>query len=318
MKKYIFLAFVLLVMGVTTNAQQLARRSQFIFNTYMVNPAVAGTTPYSPITASFRNQWAGFDGAPRTYMVSGHTRLPNINLGLGAIAFHDNTGGAIARTGAELTGAYSIDLNNRDAVSFGLSAVMSQFRFDASDLVVRDVDDQVLLESIETTFNFDATFGMMVYGDNYFFGFSIPQLIQTRLNIEGVNEDLNQNVRHYNFMGSYFYSLNDDFAIQPSALVRFTERTPVQFDVLMKGLYREMLWVGLGYRHLDAAVLSVGFEYDSYAIGYSYDITTSNAAQLSPHTHEITLSYRIARAGAGFKQGSLLGKRIIANKRKVR
>jgi type IX secretion system PorP/SprF family membrane protein len=159
---------------------------------------------------------------------------------------------------------------------------------------------------------------MMVYGDNYFFGFSIPQLIQTRLNIEGVNEDLNQNVRHYNFMGSYFYNLNDDFAIQPSALVRFTERTPVQFDVLMKGLYREMLWVGLGYRHLDAVVLSVGFEYDSYAIGYSYDITTSNAAQLSPHTHEVTLSYRIARAGAGFKQGSLLGKRIIANKRKVR
>ncbi len=316
MKKYLFLAFMLL--GFAANAQQLARRSQFIFNTYMVNPAVAGTTPYSPITASFRNQWAGFDGAPKTYMVSGHTRLPNINLGLGAIAFHDNTGGAIARTGAELTGAYSFDLNNRDAVSFGLSAVMSQFRFDASDLVVRDLDDQVLLDNIETTFNFDATFGMMVYGDNYFFGFSIPQLIQTRLKIQGVNEDLNQNVRHYNFMGSYFYNLNDDFAIQPSALVRFTERTPVQFDVLMKGLYRELLWIGLGYRHLDAAVLSVGFEYESYAIGYSYDITTSNAAQLSPHTHEVTLSYRIARAGAGFKQGSLLGKRIIANKRKVK
>jgi type IX secretion system PorP/SprF family membrane protein len=318
MKKYIFLALVLLALGFTAGAQQLARRSQFIFNTYMMNPAVAGTTPYSPITASFRNQWAGFDGAPKTYMVSGHTRLPNINLGLGAIAFHDNTGGAIARTGAELTGAYSIDLNNRDAVSFGLSAVMSQFRFDASDLVVRDVDDQVLLQNLETTFNFDATFGMMVYGDNYFFGFSIPQLIQTRLNIEGVTEDLNQNVRHYNFMGSYFYYLNDEFAIQPSALVRFTERTPVQFDVLMKGIYMDMFWVGLGYRHLDALALSVGFEYESYAIGYSYDITTSNAAQLSPHTHEVTLSYRIARAGAGFKQGSLAGKRIIANKRKVR
>ncbi len=318
MKKFIFLAFVLLVMGLTADAQQLARRSQFIFNTYMMNPAVAGTTPYSPITASFRNQWAGFDGAPKTYMVSGHTRLPNINVGLGAIAFHDNTGGAIARTGAELTGAYSIDLNNRDAVSFGLSAVMSQFRFDASDLVVRDVDDQVLLQNLETTFNFDATFGLMVYGDNYFFGFSIPQLIQTRLNIEGVNEDLNQNVRHYNFMGSYLYSLNDEFSIQPSALVRFTERTPVQFDVLMKGIYMDMFWVGLGYRHLDAFVLSLGFEYENYAIGYSYDITTSNAAQLSPHTHEVTLSYRIARAGAGFKQGSLLGKRIIANKRKVK
>lgn len=318
MEKYIFAAFILLLGSASANAQQLSRRSQFIFNTYMLNPAVAGTTPYSPITASFRNQWAGFEGAPKTYMVSGHTRIPNINLGVGAIAFHDNTGGAIARTGVELTGAYSIDLNNRDAVSFGLSAVMSQFRFDATDLVVRDVDDQVLLQNIETAFNFDATFGMLVYGDNYFFGFSIPQLIQTRLNVEGVNESLNRNIRHYNFMGSYLYSLNDDFAIQPTGLIRFTERTPVQFDVLMKGIYQDIVWVGLGYRHLDAFALSVGFEYDSYAIGYSYDITTSNAAQLSPHTHEVTLGYRIARAGAGFKQGSLGGKRIISKKRKVR
>lgn len=298
---------ILIVFGImlveAVSAQQLARRTQYLFNPYLLNPAVAGTTPYSPITAAYRNQWTGFDGAPSTYMLSGHTRIPNVNLGVGAIFFHDNTGGAIARTGAEISGAYSIDLNNRDAVSFGLSGVFSQFRFDGRDLVVRDLDDPALVNGLETAFNFDATFGMMVYGEDYFFGFSIPQLIQTKLGVVGVLEDMNQNVRHFNFMGSYRYDFNTTWAYHPTALIRFTEASPVQFDILNKFMYRDFLWAGVTYRHLDAVAVAFGVEHLDFAFAYSYDVTTTGARALSPHTHELTLSYRIPRQGQ-FKQRS--------------
>lgn len=314
MKHIIIVAGLLLFCGVELFGQQLARRTQYMFNTYLMNPAVAGTMPNTPITASYRNQWTGFDGAPSTYMLSGHTRLPNVNLGLGGIAFHDNTGGAIARTGMELTGAYAIDLNNNDAVSFGLSGVFSQFKFDGRDLVVQDVDDLALVGQLESTLNFDATFGMMVFGPNYFFGFSIPQLIQTQLNIEGVNADLNQNVRHYNFMGSYLYYFNNTWALQPSALVRFTESTPVQFDVMTKVIYQELLWAGFSYRHQDAVALSIGAEYEDFGFGYSYDITTTDARAFSPHTHEVTLTYFIPR-NAGFRTGSFGSKKKVKRRR---
>lgn len=313
MKKLYILLGVVVMLGVDATAQQLARRSQYIFNTYLMNPAVAGTLPYSPISASYRNQWTGFDGAPSTMMLSGHTRLPNVNIGLGAIAFHDNTGGAIARTGMEFTGAYSIDLNNEDAVSFGLSGVFSQFQFDGRDLVVQDVNDQALVGQLESTMNFDATFGMMLFGPNYFFGFSIPQLIQTRLGIEGLSEDLNQNVRHYNFMGSYLYYFNDLWAIQPAALVRFTEVTPVQFDVMTKGIYNDFIWVGISYRHQDAVALAFGADYENFSLGYSYDITTTDARNFSPHTHEVTMAYNLPRQGK-FRSGAI--KRRKPNKRR--
>lgn len=297
MKKTILVFGVLLLaMASEMDAQQLARRTQYMFNTYLTNPAVAGTKLYSPIAASFRSQWAGFDGGPQTYMLSGHTNLPNNRIGVGGIFFHDDTGGAISRTGAEFTGAYHVDLNNRDAVSFGLSAVVTQFAFNGEDLEVLDQDDQALIGANESTFNFDATFGMMVYGPNYFFGFSVPQLIQTELGIEGVATEDNENVRHFNFMGSYLYYANDDFAIQPSALVRFTGSSPVQFDILAKAIYQELIWAGLSYRHRDAVALAVGVDYEQYSIGYSYDITTSNAANLSPHTHEVTVAYNIPRS----------------------
>lgn len=309
MRKLMIAFGVLLMASSSADAQQLARRTQYIFNTYLTNPAVAGTKLYTPIAASYRSQWTGFDGGPQTYMLSGHTNLPNNRIGVGGIFFHDNTGGAISRTGAEFTGAYHVDLNNRDAVSFGLSALVNQFSFNGEDLTYLDQNDEALINAMESSFNFDASFGMLVYGPNYFFGFSIPNLIQTQLGLDGVIDEDNQNVRHYNFMGSYLYFFNDDFAMQPSALVRFTGSTPVQFDILMKGIYQETIWVGLAYRHQDAVAVALGVEYDKYAIGYSYDLTTSNARNFSPHTHEITLAYNIPRT-RGFQRKPLRRRRF--------
>lgn len=317
MKKLLFLCGALFLLVGSVSSQQLARRSQFIFNTYLHNPAVAGTKLYSPIMASYRNQWAGFEGAPQTYMISGHTALPN-KIGIGGILFNDNAGGAIVRTGAELTGTYHADLNNRDAVSFGLSGVVSQFKFDGTDLLVQDKFDNALPGTLESTLNFDATFGMMVYGPNYYFGLSIPNLLQTGLGIEGVLTDENENIRHFNFMGSYLHYLSDDFSIQPSGLIKLTGVTPVQLDVLVKVAYLEMIWAGLTYRHQDAVALALGLDYDRYSVGYSYDITTSDAANLSPHTHEITIGYYIPRKGARFTQGSLQSRRILSRSRIVK
>lgn len=317
MKKGLLVLGTLFLFIGTASAQQLARRSQFLFNTYLTNPAVAGTKLYSPITASFRNQWAGFDGAPKTYLLSGHTSLPN-KIGVGGIFFHDDTGGAFSRTGVEFTGSYKVDLNNQDAVSFGLSGVVSQFRFDGNDLQVFDQNDQAILGGIDSGLNFDANFGMMVYGPNYFFGFAIPNLLQTKLPVEGFIPDDNRNIRHYRFMASYYYPISDEFSIQPSALARFTGASPVQMDILMKAIYLDMVWAGITYRHKDAVALAVGFEYDRYAIGYSYDITTTDAANFSPHTHEISISYYIPRAGGVFAEKSGIGKRILNRGRVVK
>ncbi|MBI1268496.1 MAG: type IX secretion system membrane protein PorP/SprF [Cryomorphaceae bacterium] len=315
-RRMTILTGLLLMFSVVGFGQQLARRSQFINNTYLLNPAVAGTKVYSPIYASYRNQWTGFDGAPVTYYLNGHTQLPN-KIGVGGILFHDNSGGAISRTGLEATGAYSFDLNNEDAVSFGLSAVFTQFAFDGTDLTAYDKNDQVLLGNRETAMNFDATFGMMVYGQNYFFGFSIPQLIQTNIGIEGYLTNKNENIRHYNFMGSYFYDINSDWSFQPAVLAKFTGRTPVQMDVLLKGVYKELAWAGFTYRHADAVVFSAGIDYLNYAFGYSYDITTSNASSFSPHSHELSVGYKIDRKRGKFRSQSL-GKRRVPRKRLVK
>jgi len=303
-------AWIFLVAFVATSwtaaAQQQLRRSQYVTNTDLANPAVAGTEPGMVLSSTFRHQWAGFEGAPSTMLLSGHQALPN-GLGAGVILYKDDMGGAIHQTGIELTGAYSILLNNQDAVSFGLSMKGNQFVFDGTDLEVYQPNDPSLPGTMESTFGIDFNAGMMVYGKDYYFGMSVFNLLQEKLNVAGVDDDQNRLVRHYHFMGSYLYNVSRLVAVQSSALLRMTDATSAQLDLNARAIVNGTVWAGMGFRPQDAFVLSTGVNYGAFTLGYNYDITVGENL-LSAHSHELSFGYFLpvrsafrSRPGSGRK-----------------
>ena len=285
--------FLLLVAVVATSwsamAQQQLRRSQFVTNTYLSNPAVAGTEPGTMLSTPYRNQWAGFSGGPSTMLISGHRSLPN-GIGAGLILYNDDMGGAISQSGLELTGAYSVLLNNQDAVSFGLSMKGNQFVFDGTDLEVYQPNDPSLPGTLESTFGIDFNAGMMVYGKDYYFGMAVFNLLQDKLNVAGVDDDQNRLVRHYQFMGSYLYNVSRLVAVQASGLMRMTEVTSAQLDVNVRAIVNGTSWFGMGFRPQDAFVLSTGLNYGAFTLAYNYDITVGDN-MLSAHSHELSFGY---------------------------
>jgi type IX secretion system PorP/SprF family membrane protein len=318
MKRNIYLLSALvLLLAATATGQQLGRTTQFALNPYLVNPAYAGTQNAIPMYITYRNQWAGFKGAPVTMTASGHMQGPR-NSGFGAILQRDDTGGAISRTGLEATGSYRVDLNGYDGISFGLGLSANQFKVDNSKLVVMDETDVALNGmQVESTFNIDANFGMLVYGDDYYFGFSSPNLIQSKLKVSGVNADDNRNARHYHIVGSYRYDITEDFDIQPSGLFRFTNNTPPQIDMNVRVGYQQMAWSSISWRLKDAIALSVGGTFENFVLAYAMDISTGKARIMSPFTHELIVGYVIPGkrgkyiAGGGSKKKALSKKRII-------
>jgi type IX secretion system PorP/SprF family membrane protein len=317
MKKNLTTIFVFIcLLTWQAGAQQYMRMTQYMYNPYFINPAVAGTLNQVPFYVSYRNQWAGFKGAPTTYMASGHFQGPQ-NSGFGAILSHDDTGGAISRTGIDLTGAYHIDLNNYDAISFGLSLTGRQYKFDNSKMVMYQPGDTEVNQSlVESSFNYDANVGMLVYGESYYFGFSIPQMLQTRLKLDGVKNTIeNQNVRHFNLMGSFDYDLNEDFDLQPSALMKFTPVTPVQLDINLKLGYRNMAWASVTMRYKDAVALNVAGQLENLFLGYSFDFTTGSSNVLSPYTHEIMLGYIIPGKRGKYQARGALGPKVLGRGR---
>ncbi len=308
-------ALILLVALVTASwsavAQQQLRRSQFVTNTYLANPAVAGTEPGTVLSSTYRNQWAGFSGGPSTMLLSGHRALPN-GIGAGLILYNDDMGGAISQSGIELTGAYSILLNNQDAVSFGLSMKGNQFVFDGTNLEVYQSGDESLPGTLESSFGVDFNAGMMVYGKDYYFGMAVFNLIQDKLSLAGVDDE-NRLVRHYHFMGSYLYNVSRLVAIQSSALMRMTEVTSAQLDLNARAIFNGTSWLGLGFRPQDAIVLSTGLNYGAFTFAYNYDITVGEN-MLSTHSHELSFGYFMP-ARSAFRSRPSSGRRVRSSDR---
>lgn len=322
MRKTIFtlLAFYILTSG---SSQQLPRYGHYVLNPYLVNPAYAGTISQFPVYLTMRNQWSGLNGAPINAIASSHISAP-YHTGVGAVIQYDKFGGAFTRTSIEGTGAYHIDLNNYDAVGFGLSLSAVQNKFDPSGLNVIDENDPALnFMQAETSINLDASLGLIIYGSDYYFGMSAPQLMQTKWSMVGPDSASNRNSRHYMFMGGYKYKLMPDVNLHGAGLIRMTGVTRPQIDANVRGEYKETYFAGLGYRYKDAVSLLLGGYYFNFMMAYNFEFSASKARYMSPYTHELTLGYIIKGKRATMVKRNIVksgksGKKEMKSRRKIK
>lgn len=303
--------------------QQIARYAHFALNPFLVNPAYAGTISQFPVYLTMRNQWSGLNGAPVSAIASSHISAP-YHTGIGAVIQYDKFGGAFTRTSIEGTGAYHVDLNNYDAVGFGLSLSAVQNKFDPSGLNVIDENDPALnFMQAETSINIDASLGLIVYGSNYYFGMSSPQLLQTKWSMVGPDSASNKNSRHYMFMGGYKYKLMQDVYLHGAGLARMTGVTKPQIDLNVRGEYKETYFAGLGYRYKDAVSLLLGGYYFNFMMAYNFEFSASKARYMSPYTHELTLGYIIKGKRATMVKRNIVksgksGKKEMKSRRKIK
>src|SRR4030066_1126498 len=78
MKKLLTISITLFILLFSFRivAQQLPRFSQYYFNEFLINPAIAGYDGRTIVNLSARKQWLGFsDYTPQTALVSAQTRL---------------------------------------------------------------------------------------------------------------------------------------------------------------------------------------------------------------------------------------------------
>ena len=290
------LVIVALCFAVTTVfAQQQTRFTQFMWNEYIINPAYTGGLAYNPVQLSYRKQWQGFNGSPETFTFGGHAAL-NPKMGLGAMVFKDNMGGAITQTGIMLNYAYRVRLNNLSNLSFGLSGIINQFAFDNTKINALNANDPSFQGGVQKSTAPDAMFGILyTYKQKLNIGFSSSQLVQSKLkNLNDVPGANNRLIRHYNAQLSYKFIINDKFNIEPALLAKATEVTPMQLDVNLRGWYQNILMLGFTYRHQDAFAALLGVKYKNMFVGYSYDVSTSAIRSYNNGSHEIVMGYHFA------------------------
>jgi type IX secretion system PorP/SprF family membrane protein len=282
-------------------AQQLPVYTQYQFNNFVYNPAIAGTNNYYQIRSNTRVQWVGIADHPLTNVLSVYGPHKSKDMGFGGSFFSDVTG-PTSRTGIHGSYAYNVRINEDLRVSMGLSMGFMQYKVDGTNidlwsehvgLGADPLQDQVYTQSLP-----DATIGAYLYTYNYHFGFSSTQLLSNKIKLldrvdtikySGVSKLKN----HFFITGGYRYIINREWSVEPTMIMRYTGASPFQFDITTSAIYKNMITGGLAYRKGDALSIILGYLHEKqYYFGYSYDFATTAIRKYNSGSHEITIGYR--------------------------
>ncbi len=296
---------VLIVMAFSFlgRAQQQSLYTNYLLNSYAYNPAVAGAQPYTQANMSYRNQWSGFDGAPKTYLMSLYGPMKKAkNVALGGMIISDKTGLISTNTGY-LTFAYHLKINKKTKLGFALSGGMKQYTVRLYDVKAYDKGDEYLAGSSTLNANvFDANAGLYLHGERFFFGLSSMNMLNNKITWKNPTGRL---VPHYYGVIGYNIKLSKDFSLQPSILCKYNNKTlfgkyrvslPVQIDYSLKLSFKNMVWIGGNYRTDDAASFMLGVTViKKLNIAYAFDYSVSAIKKYNQGSHEICLNYNFIK-----------------------
>jgi len=292
--------------------QQLPIFSQYLYNKFLINPAVAGSDGYTSVSLTAREQWVGYYGAPRTFSFSMQTRLlkksymlkrtsvkrqvyrpkSDGKVGLGGYIFSDKNG-LVQRTGFQATYAYHMWLENSTQLSMGLALTGYHYKINEKEINFEDPNEPWLNNDLRRgMFVPDATFGVYLLNANYSVGFSADQLFEASAKIGAFTYNNFRMSRHYYLFGSYSFSSNSSVEFQPSFLLMMSDQFKPQADIGVTYIYNQDFWAGLAFRTSGALIANVGVKYNNMFIGYAFDFTLQEIQRITYGTHEITLAMK--------------------------
>ncbi len=252
-----------ILFAVGLNAQQLTQTTPIQDLQHIWNPAFTAPGTKMDVSAYYRRQWLGFNGAPSTAAASIQYPFVDMNMSAGAIIIADRTG-PVSKTGLQVNYAYKLKelLNRDDQLSFGINGYFHQYGFDADGVTIRDKDDVLLTSGRQTKFVPSFGVGMAYFsgtedysGDNIFFvGFSALQILANDLLLDAGNA---KRERHYFVnMGTRLFGYNH--FIEPSFQVNYVNPQLINYVLGAKFELEESFWAGLSYSSVNDVAINGG------------------------------------------------------------
>lgn len=272
-------------------AQQDPQFTQYMFDRLSVNPAVAGTTGQLCATALLRQQWTGFDGAPKTGLLNAHMPINKISSGVGLSVYLDELGQQKS-TFARFHYSFHRKIG-AGTLGIGIYAGLGSHAL-GRNWLARDpvADDSAIPTNGQGQGGFDLGAGLYYASPKLWIGVSSTHLPETELDEVSIKM-----ARHYFVQAGYNWAIKDDqkYVLQPSTMIK-SDGTSTQVDLNLTFLYNNTVWLGVSYRTEDAIAPMIGYQFkpndkSMVRLGYSYDVTTSQLGNYSSGSHEVMLNY---------------------------
>jgi type IX secretion system PorP/SprF family membrane protein len=298
MLKRTFYTLLIVMSGVSVQAQQDPQFTQYMLNNLYVTPAYAGVEGVTQLTAIHRSQWQGYQssfgdgGAPTTQMVSFTAPVYKVRGGFGTYIINDQLG---PQNNLEAQAMFAYHLGIKDSkLSFGIKAGIYSVSINGTYYrYIQDGDPQILTGK-ESQVRPDLGFGLFYRSEKYYMGFGVNHLLKSQFDF-GLNEARNALENHMNFTAGYFYEVNFDLKLNPTILVK-TDFKEYSFDLGLIATLKDKMWAGLSFRQSEAANVMLGYSFlkdKALKFGYAIDIVVKDQEAKENFSHELLLSYQL-------------------------
>jgi len=292
---------LLLILGLflfsTAEGQQLPIYTNYNFNLFGINPAVAGSQSCLDLRMGYRRQWLGFPGEPKSAYagVNGSFGKKKFNFHGAGINVETDEAGPIGFTALSGSYSYHMKVNRRNMLSLGASLGFSQHRLDVGQITVEDFSDPAITASQSQVLFPQIGLGMWYQSQDRYIGFSARNLTENKFTNFGIDSRFR---RHFYLILGKSISVNDKLFFKPSVNLRYVSGSPVAADVNLLFDLNDLFEFGMSFRggHGISGMVKVAvLKYIS--IGYAYDRTLNKLRLGGANSHEIMLGIQACPRG---------------------
>jgi type IX secretion system PorP/SprF family membrane protein len=302
MKKILFIILMTALSATSTHAQSRKYFSQFSHLQGYFNPALTGYEG-SMVRGFVRNQWAGWEGAPKTYFASVEMDFGQLNgqasgdvLGKNAAGIsilHDQFG-AFAETEWQLNYASRIQLSENTNFRLGAGLSYRGIRLDGNNLTTEQSGDPILAQYLGTFSNMqivDFNIGAAITHPNYYVSYGQHQVNKGSISSGEVFMD--RIPRIHVLQAGYRNRISENLSLATNMMYRSQVDLPDNIEVNFKVILKEKIWLGGGHRIDYANNFQFGLLLNKVRVGYIYELPMLKSYLLPNTTHEFMLTYSI-------------------------
>ncbi len=281
--------------------------TQFYANPLFINPAFAGTANGARFVAHYRNQWPSISGNYVTYTTSYDQHFDAIGGGIGLQFLYDKAGdGDLTTTSASFVYSYHLNVSPKFTIKAALQTEVSQKSIDFSKLLFGDMIDPIRGFIYDTRENLpadgrgeikpylDFAAGILGFTKTYYAGFAVHHINKPSISfLESDKSLLERKITgHVGMMIPLEKVRQPKNFFSPNLLFQ-KQGNFIQINLgayYIKDHFLTGLWMRQTSANMDAFILLAGVIKDPLKIGYSYDITFSQARIGAKGSHELSLT----------------------------
>lgn len=301
---YIVTGLLLFGLSVHSNGQSRKYVSNFSHFQSYFNPGLTGYEG-STVRGFVRNQWAGIEGAPKSYFLSAELDFGELSgemdpalMGKNATSVNllQDSYGAFRETELLLGYASRIRLTAKHNLRLGAGLSYQSIRLDGNVLTTSESNDPVLGQYLGGFSNMevvDFSLGMALTHSNYYFSYGVHRVAGGAI-VSG-DEFMSGYPTSNVIQAGYRESLSPQLAVIVNAFYRSQKGITDNMEVNLKALLMDRLWLGVGHRINLATNFQLGVLTKRLRLGYLYEFPMGGGYNLPGNTHEFTAVFNLFR-----------------------